>query len=336
MIFIRRFATAILLIGAMSCATTDDGGGGSSSNRGKGFRGVGGNMGKKDNRPQYVSAQRATLINSLTNNSLTSRTISLGKAEQQASRLSPNAKDKKTLEGRISALRLAKKPVNSLLDAAKKLADLEMKRGGVNNQIDDDVKLELAIGAVNSKKFALAEYYLQNLFSSKSAKVRAGAYNLTGVIALRNGRIPTAVVNFKESLKNISSYRPAQLNLGFIALRGGDVSTSKRAFSSMQSDWFVQTGLVTISRLEGNQNRVQSLCSKLLSRNHKPTLYNCGLHEFQVKKNYKQAKVLMNKAVKARGNKEWDTAIYKMITKVNFEEAQAKKKKAAQKSGGKK
>src|SRR5690606_38396626 len=152
-----------------SCATTDEdsssrgarsGGGGSGGGGGNSNNNDGGNSrGRpRSNDPAFVSAKRATLVNSLSNNSLTSQTVSVQKAERQASQLPANAKDKQTLDGRISALRLARKNINVLLDAAKNLADLEMKRGGVNNQVNDDVKLELAIAAVTSQKYALAEY----------------------------------------------------------------------------------------------------------------------------------------------------------------------------------
>jgi tetratricopeptide (TPR) repeat protein len=286
-----------------------------------------------------VSAERNTFTNSWSNNQLTSHTINASKAEQQVEGLPLNSKEKKTLEGRLSAERLAKKSTAAALSSAKRIAEMEMERGA-SRQISDEVKLDLALAAINNKNFAFAEYFLTELFESKNARVKAAAYNALGVVALRDNRVPEAVAYFKESLKVISSYKPALLNLGFAALKGGDIDTAKRAFSSMQDDWFVQYGMISVARLEGQDKRADELCDRVLKKEpgHKAALFNCGLHEHQANRDYNKARSLLEKSGKARGGEPgWDEQAFRMITQVSFEQSAAKqdaaKKKAAE--GGK-
>jgi hypothetical protein len=94
----------------------------------------------------------------------------------------------------------------------------------------------------------------------------------------------------------------------------------------MSGDWFVQYGLISIERLEGDAARATDLCEKVLGRaEHKAALFNCGLVEFQNKKAYAKAKELFNKSAKARGGETaWDTLAVDMLTEVDIQEAEAK------------
>lgn len=292
--------------------------------------------GKDENDGARASANRVTLANSLSNNQLTSQTVSTSKAEGLIGRF--DGKSKGALEGRISAERLARKSVGQVLGTAKRLAELEMEKGA-GRTIEDDVKLEIALSAISSKNFALAEYYLQALTDSKSARVKAGAYNAMGVIALRDDRVPEAVLYFRESLKAVGNYKPALMNLGFAALKGGDLDTAKKALGDLQSDWFVQYGLITVARMEGNEGRADSLCEQVLKKepNHKAALYNCSLLEYQNNRNYGKARALADKAAKAPGGEQgWDDRAFALSNDIDFAEAEAKQaiaeKKAQEKS----
>lgn len=275
----------------------------------------------------YASANRVTLTNSLSNNPLTSQTISDSKAEGEAQKFS-QAKDKKAIEARIAAERLARKSAQQVLGSAKKLAELEMEKGA-GKSISPDVKLDIALAALETKNFALAEYYLQDLTDKGTpARVKAGAYNAMGVVALKDDRVPEAVLYFREALKAVGNYKPALLNLGFAALKGGDMATAKKALGDLQSDWFVQYGLISVARMGGDDGRAAELCDKVLGKEpgHKAALFNCGLFEFQNKHNFAKAKELLNRSGKAKGGESgWDEKASQVLAQVSEEEAQQKK-----------
>lgn len=334
---VLKYAAALLLaLGLSACAgdkkdpkepVSSGGGGGGGGDKNE----------KKDDSEAHVSARRVTLTNSLSNNPLTSQTINDAKAEALLGRLE-NTKNKATLEGRISAERLAKKGAGPVMAAAKKLADLEMDKGA-DRQISDDVKLDIALAAIGSRNFSLANHFLEDLTDSKDARVRAGANNAIGVIALKDDRVPEAVAYFKAALKAVPNYKPALLNLGFAALKGGDLNGAKRSLGDHLNDWFVKYGLITVARMEGNEQRADQLCDEVLKKEsgHKAALFNCGLLEYQNKHNFKKAIELVNKAGKARGGEQgWDERIQMTETKIDQEEAKAKaadaKKKAAEKA----
>lgn len=289
-----------------------------------------------DDAGARASANRVTLVNSLSNNQLTSHRVSANKAEGLIGRF--DGKSKGALEGRLSAERLARKGVGQVLGSAKRLAELEMEKGA-GRTIEDDVKLEIALAAITSRNFALAEYYLQALTDSKSARVKAGAYNALGVVALKDDRVPEAVLYFREALKAVGNYKPALMNLGFAALKGGDLESAKRALGDMQSDWFVQYGLITVARLEGNEGRADTLCGQVLEKEpaHKAALFNCSLLEYQNKRSYNKARALADKAAKAAGGEPgWDDKAFALANDIDFAEAEAKQaiadKKAQEKS----
>jgi len=274
-----------------------------------------------------ISASRKNLVQSFSNNALTSHTISRSKADQVAARIESNLqgakeKDKRNLEGLVSARRLAGKPLDEVLTTSRLIAEIEMRRS-VDKDISDDLKLEIALAAMQSGKFALADFYLDQLVTkSKDANARAGALNALGVIAVRQDRIPEAVAFFKEALKVNGSFKAAKLNLGFLALGGGDFALAKRMLNDMQGDWFVESGLLIVARLENDAGRADSLCGKVLAKKpeHKPTLFNCGLHEWQGKRNAEKAKELLTKAVKARGGRAgWDEKAYRLIGNIDTE-----------------
>lgn len=273
-----------------------------------------------------VSAGRKNLIQSFSNNRLTSRTVNRSKADQLAAKLESAVqgkdKDKRSLEGLLSARRLAGKPIDDVIATARHIADLEMRKS-VDRDVSDDLKLELALAAMQASKYAMADFYLDQLITkSKDANAKAGAFTALGVIAVRQDRIPEAVAFFKEALKANSGYKAAKLNLGFLALSGGDLGLAKRMLSDVQDDWFVDSGLLIVARLEGDNGRADSLCSKVLAKrsDHKPTLFNCGLHEWQGKRSAEKAKEYLNRAVKARGGEgSWDEKAYRLIGNIDTE-----------------
>jgi tetratricopeptide (TPR) repeat protein len=294
----------------------------------------------KQDDSAYISSKRITLVQSLTNNPNTSQTISSSKASSQVKRLPSSSKDKTTLEGRLTAQRISKASFASVLATAKAVARIEMKKGA-NRHINDAVKLDLALSAIASRKYSMANYYLSELKSSKIPKIRAAALNTLGVIALNDDRIPEAVGYFKKALKAVGSYKAAKLNLGFTALKGGDSGTAKRALGGYSGDWFVDYGLISVARLTGDKSKASSLCDRVLSKrsSHKAALFNCGLHNAQAKKDYTKAKNLINKASSSRGGESgWATVIANSLREVGSAAGSAPKKSGtpkAKKSGSK-
>ena len=90
------------------------------SSDGPGESGGSGESNKDDDNGKpasfYAGADRTTLINSLSNNQLTSHTVAVGKADGLADRF--QGKDKKSLEAQISAERLARKSGAQVLSYA--------------------------------------------------------------------------------------------------------------------------------------------------------------------------------------------------------------------------
>jgi len=291
-----------------------------------------------------ASANLATLTNSLSNSPLMSHTVNLSKVEDLIVKFE-GAKGVVQLESRVAAERLGRKGLAQVLASAKKIAAAQMEKSAASTA-PESTQLELALAALNAKNFAFAEYYLQALTDSKNAKIKAAAYNAIGVVALKDDRVPEAVLYFKQALKAVANYKPALLNLGFAALKGGDLETARKALGDMQNDWFVQYGLISVARMEGNDSRAQDLCEKVTSKEpqHKAALYNCALFELQNKKNFAKARDLSSKAASAKhGELGWDEKAMQLTNMVDFEEtavkrAQAQKKaaeKAAEKAAGK-
>ena len=280
-----------------------------------------------------ASATLVTLTNSLSNNPLTSHTVSGSKVEDLVARFQ-DAKGRVQLESKVAAERLARKNLSQVLASAKKIAELEMEKSA-GNTAPESTQLELAIAALNAKNYAFSEYYLQILTDSKNPKIKAAAFNAIGVIALKDDRIPEAVLYFKQALKASSNYKPAMLNLGFAALKGGDLETAKKALADMQSDWFVQYGLISVARMEGNEGRAGDLCEKVLSKEpqHKGSLFNCALFELQNKKNFAKARDLASKAASAKhGDLGWDERAMQLTNTIDAEESSIKKAQAQKKS----
>ncbi len=288
---------------------------------------------KDEDGPEKASANRVTLTNSLANNPLTSQTISPARAEAEIAKFKA-AKGELALQGVISTQRLARKNLGEVISTAKKLADTQMEKGA-GRQLSSEVKLEIAIAALQSRNFAFAEYLLQDLTDSKNAHVKAGAYNAMGVVALKDDRVPEAVLYFKEALKAVPSYKPALMNLGFVALKGGELGMAKQLLGKIENDWFVSYGLISLQRLDGDVGGALEQCDKVLKKQpeHSAALFNCGLVEYQNKKNLAKAKEYFTKAGKAKLTAEgWNEKAFLMVAQIDAEEAQIKREEMQSKA----
>ena len=287
---------------------------------------------KDDSGSTSISGDRRVLITSLSNNGFTSKAIDKARAADFSGQYGGGkSKDINTLAAVISANRLAGRSPNEVMVEAKAIADLEMAKN-VDHEVPELVQLELGLTGVQSGRLAFAEFWLDKLIKSKNGSIKASAINAKGVMAIRMERIPEAIVMFKEALAASSDYKPALLNIGFLALQGGDAATAKKALGSMQDDWYVESGLVSVLRLEGEVDKAEGICDKVLSKHpkHKPTLINCGINAWQGKKDYKKARDYLNKAMAVAGGAAvWDEKSGKLLGAIDSEEARASQMKAS-------
>ena len=328
----------LLLAWSLAAAACQTGGRKETSGSG-GTGGSGGGGGSKesgDGGGPSASSRRVTFTNSMSNNPLTSETVNRNKVEAEAERFkSAASKDERALESYIAAARLAGKPAPDLLGGARRLAEMLQEKGGAAKSVPDEVRLEVALAAVQTRNFALAEYLLQDLTEAKNGKVKAGAFNAMGAIALRDDRVPEAVLYFKEALKAQGGYKPALLNLGLAALKGGDLQSTKSALGSMQNDWFVQYAMITVARLGGEDSRAAELCERVLKKDpqHIAALFNCGLFEYQNRHNVGKAKELLAKAQTAKGGESgWGEKAARAIAQIDQDEAVIKQNEARKKA----
>lgn len=287
---------------------------------------AGGSESKEDSGATSLSGERRFLTTSLSNNGFTSKHIDKGRAADFASQHGgAKSKDINTLAATIAANRLGGRSVNDVMSEARQIADLEMSKN-VERDIPELVQLELGLTGVQTGRLGFAEFWLDKLLKSKNSIIRASAINAKGVVAIKMERIPEAMVLFREALAVNSEYKPALLNIGFLALQGGDVATAKKALGGMQDDWYVMSGLVSVLRLEGEVDKADAACEKVLSQHpkHKPTLINCGINSWQGKKDYKKARDYLNRALSVSGGVAvWDEKAGKLLGAIDSEEARA-------------
>jgi hypothetical protein len=339
-----RISSPLLALGLIlgSCATLQKGAGGGDD------RGSAGSAAKDDdgdnrksqnnNDDLYVSSNYQTLTYSLSNNSLTSKTINVGRAKDLASDLegklaSPTVKDRKDLIALMAAKRLAGEGVGPVFQVAKKLMVVEMKED-IRHEMPEVAQLELALASIHSRQFPMAEHWISKLMSSRNEKTKAAALTARGMIAMIDGRLPEAVALWNDAINLRKDYEPARLNIGFTALRYGDHKTAKVMLSGLSDDFFVMTGMVQVERLADNPREAAQLCNSVLEKkkNYKPALFSCALNEYQGLGNLAKARSELEEIAKTDGGPTTiDERAYLVIGKLEKEirEQQARERAAA-------
>ncbi len=234
-----------------------------------------------------ISASTSIFTYSASNSVLSSRGFSPKRSRNLASELerrlrSPTVKNRRELVALMSLYRMAGGDLNQAFNIAKKISLNEMKVD-ISRKIPESAVLELALSSIQSANYSMADHWLNELSSSKDKKMQAAVETARGIIELRSGRLPEAIFYWNEALKKYSNYEPARLNIGFYALKFGDVTTAKRMLSTIESDYFVLTGLMQAERLSDRAKKVESMCDRLLQLNpkYKPALFSCGLNTYQ-------------------------------------------------------
>ena len=265
-----------------------------------------GSEGPQDPVSSSISADRRLVIQSLSRDPLMQRAVNRQKVDQLAAKLAPLVQsgkaDRRVLEAYLSAQRLGTRPLGEQAATARAIADQSMRKN-VDFELSAAIRLELAISAVEAERLALAEFFLDPLFKLKEGRVRAGAFNLAGVIAVKQDRIPEAVVAFQEALKSANDYRPAKINLGMLALDGGDFNLARGLLTDVGDDALVASGEVTITRFKDGSDRASELCKSAAAKHpdFKPLLFNCALNDLQGKRDLPRAKEYLSRMLRAPG-----------------------------------
>lgn len=303
-----------------SCATTSssDSGGGASSEKFTKNQDT-----EVDDSDLGTYADSKSLVQSLSNNPMTSRTINRNKVKGATSKFSKTTKGTKAqniehYEDLIAIERVAGVSTFRLLSHLKGLAESTVS-GKAGDLLSENARLEVGLGALQQRQYSMASFFFEGLFQAKNKRVRAGAYNGMGIIALNENRVPEAAEYWRQALKEVAGYEASLLNLGFISLKFGHFESALRYLSRLSKDWFAQSGLLVASRLTSKTGETAKLCSRLLQTNasHKPTAFNCGIHEWQSNNNIAKAKKLISKALNLRGGPpDWDQSGYRILEKV--------------------
>ena len=294
------------------------------------------------------NVDRRSFTSSLSNNPLTSRTISPSAARSVASRLAEsvagfskgaskkssrddddsNSGTSETSVANIraqylavfAAQRLGEVPIETMMRMARSAAQTLEARAAVGNtpdrNIGDAAKLELGLAALRQRRFGLAAFFLDEGVASKNRRVKAGALNGLGLLALGEGRVPEAVTHWKDALKAVPNYEASVLNLAFVSLKFGAIEEAGRYLARITGDWFVEYGQQVTSRLSGNLGEATSLCSKLSDqfKSHRAIAFNCGVHEWQSNNNVSGARKLMSAALAMKGGSpEWERSGQKSL-----------------------
>ena len=297
-----------------------------------------------DSGPVTIAGSKGTLSYSLSQNRMTGKRLDTKKASEYSSDLKGATKKadfKKRLqfEGYVIARALSGAGFDDVLAASRRLMGTLMSKK-VDSELPPGIKLQLALAALKSGRYTMVSHFLSQVRDAKSPKLKAAALNLEGLLALRDERLPEAAEFWQESLKVVSNYKPARLNLGFLALKYGDHITAKKMLGSMQNDWFAVYGLVVAERLAGNSSRVVSLCRSLegKKKNFKPGMLSCALNKYQGRGDYAGAKKDLQKIVGLKsGSTVIDEYAYKALAQIDKDEAKmrAAKSKSVAKSAKK-
>lgn len=296
-----------------------------------------GSGGDDEDTDLAVSSTLNTVVFSNANNPLSLHTVNKDKAQDLVKDLNnslkkPTFKDRKELIALLSVKAVAGFGIDNMLDTAQTLVNLEMSRD-IRRDLPEMAKIQIILSAIRTRNFAMAEHFIALLSESKNRKVRSFLSLSEGFIAYLEDRVPEAVFFWTEALKHQSDYAPAKLNLAFVALRYGDHVSAKRLLDGMDRDTFALTGMIIAERIAGNGSAVNSLCSKVSSKDYKPAMFSCALHKFEGEKKYDEAIKLLQDVVKEKPSAPaLDEAAYKVIARIEDEKKRSKEREAEERA----
>lgn len=259
------------------------------------------------------------VMNSLSNNPLTSGAIPRSKAVNFAMSVRDNEKASETtrLSG-LSAARLGGVDFHEVLDHARPIMSTQIAKSKLI--LPELAQLEIGLAAIQGRHYARAKIYLDPLLgSTRNPLIKAAIHNAYGVMALQTQQTSQAAKSFKTALKTSSRFTPALMNMGMLALKYGHYSEAQSYLAKLQDHWYAQSALITSDRQFAKNSRVSSLCSQLTRQksSHKMILFNCGLFYFENLGNKEKARSLIEKATQqAGGESSWDEGAFQIMEKL--------------------
>lgn len=218
------------------------------------------------------------------------------------------------LEKFVSFQRIAKISLDETLNDLKKMS--QISSGKLDLNLSETMRLNLALIAIQSKKIAMAEFYLSDLTTSNSKTIAAAAFNALGLSAFWDERFPEALLFFQKAIETNSSFQAASLNLGFLALKLGHLDLARKHLTGLDH-WYASLGLITVARLSEDEKSAAEHCVNLNAKNSKIAFINCSLLEAQNQKNQAKAKETIKKAVSISiASKEINDLAQKLLTKI--------------------
>ena len=262
-----------------------------------------------------------TLMLSLGKNSYAKPRLSMQKINERIDTLTSKQRPNKAdLENLIMLQCLARRPFGEIWVHAQKLSRMLKGNKGISNMI----KLNLGVAALRSRKYAIADYFLDPLATElRSGRIKASANNAMGVMYLLEQNYQEASLAFKRALSASSAYLPAAFNLSMLQLRFGNFAMARRTLGDIPPDWFINASMLIIERHLGNIARANGLCKKVLQQqpNHKMSKLNCAIIEFEENKNYKKARKLLQEAARISGGGGlWENVIYRLLEEIDTKE----------------
>lgn len=245
---------------------------------------------------EYFNVSKKQFSSSLTNNMISPYKVDRKKV---GTRINSIVGRKNLLIDKIVLFRLLGSSYSKIFKQSKntmnKLIDIDIKA-----KVPSEVALELAISAFKDGKINLSEYYIRRVLLSKSKFFVSNGYTLQGLIYLKENKLPEAAVQWQSALKVYPNNESAALNLGFIALKFGDIKTSKAYLIRVKSSWLAELGLAISARGEKKYIRARRYCNKILQnvQNSKIVYISCALNEMDGFNNKQKALNYLEKGLK--------------------------------------
>ncbi len=142
--------------------------------------------------------------------------------------------------------------------------------------------IQLAIGAMRLKRFALAQYHLDQARNYTKQTVPGEIENIQGMIAIKQDRMDEALQFWREAVRKNPQHVSARLNLGTTALVLGDFQTADMYLGNLSHE-AAQQAMVATNRMAEVPPKAENLCKRLLQKKNvaKSVVYNCALNQWQ-------------------------------------------------------
>ncbi len=253
---------------------------------------------------------------SLDNDPMLLHTIPQAGAQKLRKKIESQKKQNtETLRTRIALGRWSHAPFATLKKEAGQLVELEMRKG-VERDIADAVKFDLAVAAYYSEKWAEMLLLLDGLATAKDKRVLALLADFRGVLAWQDGRIPEAGIFFQEALSLDAKNEGALLNLAFLNLKFGYAEEADKYLAKVPDDSLALSGRIISAQMQGKAQDASRLCDRFLKTapTHKPTLLNCAQVAYYDLKDAQRAQTLLEKFTRLPGGeKEWNQEATKLL-----------------------